>query len=1194
MNYDPNHLHWGRVALSFGWLSQEQATWCLHEATRRGLSMAELALQSRLLNEAQCQQIQHQLIGGQDAQQTVLGGAPAQPLPAPSPEAPTSVPEAGLQGSPARGPSSTGSGAQSRPEIGDQFDQYLITRLLGEGGMGAVYAAKQGEVEYALKVITTPNFSALARFEREAMAVAEVDSHPNIVKIHKYSRFQGIPYLVFDLIEGKSLDHYIHPGQPYGIEESVSIIQTVADALRFSHEKGVLHRDLKPANVLLRSDGTPFLTDFGLAKSKDSDSLTQSSDFLGTPHYMSPEQAGSENDKVGPRSDVWALGAILYELVTGFKPFPGGTVLQTVNAILFRDPIDPRKHNEKLSEDLETIILQCLNKDIEKRYESAAALAEDCRRLLSGEPIQGKRLSAYERTLGRLRRRYGRALVWGLYAVILGLVIILAGLAYFYLVVKPYRDAQQSLRDDYRALTAELPSSRGESALMAAEDALEVLDLLYLMGRIRPRDLRVDAVLAKQRGFEKEKARFLNAYSIEELPELLKGRGGKERLEQAAFVERLARLRAGKDLVGAQGAGSVSKSAKSRVERQFLAALGAMKNGLWEEGYEALDELGRLSKAKASRTKSDSQLFFTQFEELSVLLRGLLVVNGKVTSTRKKSDGRRQILETCLTKSSWSAAFSGIGVYFQLKRREDATKEGLFQRGLAKQDYQSKGLAQALTLCGAYSDYKSALMKSLGESLTKEQPAWDRVVAEQRTLMVARFRGDIIAETLKLSTLGSRKDRELYYQLLDLFYKTQSPELKKQYAFFNLADFKLFYTGYKNAFSVYSKLKEDPKTEAEAYDYWKDALDYARRCQSLDPKFKLPTQFSRDGITLIIQRGYLLARQQAKLKQFDMGRKTGLEEMSRFDWSLLYQLILAGSRAGVYSQFMGREVMEPLLEKGIFTEEIRKRPGDAYCHFWRGMVGPIISIASRETDDATKTESTYWRLVDQCIDDLNTALKSQTLHDGFRAVALTERLYLYQKKFKHAGALRKLGGYEAVQKDMDWAVTHHPAPEIPLYLVVKFRRDWPVTKHLKEMDRVQELIDKRWDLSQQSSAGRSTSYWLAQDRPPNNPRQPMTPLEKESLNQRLIRGRVNRLNVHGDHKEALRLIELGLKHRVRAELLCEKTLAYLGLGQISEARVTYSRLLSIHDKRRAIEHWGEDRMKKLRLAMAEHLNEKPK
>ncbi|MDF1665076.1 MAG: serine/threonine-protein kinase, partial [Planctomycetota bacterium] len=376
MDYDPRNIELGRKALAFGWLSNEQAKWCLDEATRQRRALVEVAHQANLLTEQQCGQLMQVFTGvaelSQDGQNTVLSGDLAVTV-TPGPRPSGSSESQTVQNPPKQMQSGSGAisstvGSQSRPSVGDIFDDYEITRLLGEGGMGAVFAAKQGHGEYALKVITCDDFSAIARFEREATAVAAVDNHPNVVKIHKYGSFNGMPYLVFDMIDGKSLDHDIQPGEPYGIEKSVSIVQTIAEALDYCHNKGVLHRDIKPANVLIRKDGKPFLTDFGLAKSEDSESLTQTSDFLGTPNYMAPEQAASENDKVGPCSDIWAVGAILYELVTGYKPFPGSTLMMIVNAILFRDPIDPRKHNETLSEDLETIILQCLNKDIEKRY----------------------------------------------------------------------------------------------------------------------------------------------------------------------------------------------------------------------------------------------------------------------------------------------------------------------------------------------------------------------------------------------------------------------------------------------------------------------------------------------------------------------------------------------------------------------------------------------------------------------------------------------------------------------------------------------------------------------------------------------------------------------------------------------------------------------------------------------------------
>lgn len=1198
MDYDPRNIGLGRIALAYGWLTSEQAKWCLDEATRQGRVFVEVGFQASLLNEQQCRQLMQQLNGSSpinhDGEKTVIPGDLAATI-APAQAAPGSSELRTVLNSPQsaeRAPrhiSSTAAGSNSRPSVGELFDNYKITRLLGEGGMGAVFAAKQGEVEYALKVITCSDFSAIARFEREATAVAAVDSHPNIVKIHKFSRFNGVPYLVFDMISGKSLDNYIQPGEPYGVSESVAIVETMADVLNFTHEKGILHRDVKPANVLIREDGTPFLTDFGLARSEDSESLTQTSDFLGTPHYMAPEQAASENDKVGPGSDIWALGAILYELVTGFKPFPGETILMIVNSILNRDPIDPRKHNGKLSEDLETIILQCLNKDIDKRYKTAGDLAEDCRCLLAGEPIRGKRLSAYERTLGRLRRRYGRYVVYGLFLIIFGLVCFGVHEINSWLSEKPQLARAQELRDTFSELTSDLPEERAESAVIAAEELLNQFNLIYLTGRTTPRSLNIDSIIQKRDLFRLDSRKFGASYGLRDLPEAVTSDSAISLLYQAEFIEKLARLREKKNITIKDLKSSVRrKCPEVQAERQFLVALSLLKKSSWLEADGAFQKLGRLSSRnlKGQSNNPTQSALFRRFRELANVARVLLLLNGYVEGKKAPGNETIRLLQKLLKGSTQADFMTGVYTYLKLRLAEIETLDVAFKKGQSKLEYSTAAQAKALSLSRVYTDYETRLRELIGEENVREKAAWDSVVSREKKSTYEAFRKTVLSKTLTLSKLGSAEDRKLYYRLLNLFYSTQVDEMKERYVYFDFVDFKLFHTGFKKAYAFYLALKKNPKREHEAYAYWMDSLHYAQKCQSLDKNFKLPEAFSRDGIALVIQQGYQRARQQAAMRKFDLSRKTGIEEMSRSDWALLYQLILAGSRAGVYSHFMGREVIERLNQQGIFRDEIRKAPEDPFCRFWRGMVGPILSNARRKTDDARKMGDTYSRMLSECITDLNWALKDDSLPESFRAVGIAERLDLHLKKFGDKGAQQKLGGMGKIAKEMEWAIERHPTPEVPLYLYVKFRKDWSVAKQLKELDRVEKFIEERWNLSIKSTAGRPMAYWLGKGRPADNPRLPMTTNEHDSLSHRLLRGKVNRLNVQGDHAMALKLINKGLLFRVRADLLCEKVHALLGLGQEESAKTVYAELLKMHGSREPIKQWGEDRLKSLREGMA--------
>ena len=229
------------------------------------------------------------------------------------------------------------------------------------------------------------------RFLREAELAANLD-HPNIVPIYEVSEFQGCPFFSMKLIEGQSLSRLIkqktREKSAYDPEAAARLTATLARAVHFAHERGFLHCDLKPSNILLERDGRPYVTDFGLAKRASEDSsLSVSGAILGTPSYMAPEQASGSRKSLSPATDVYGLGAILYELLTGSPPFRSETVMETVVEVLERDPLPPREIRPEIPRELETICLKCLEKDPRNRYPSAEALADELERHLQGEVI---------------------------------------------------------------------------------------------------------------------------------------------------------------------------------------------------------------------------------------------------------------------------------------------------------------------------------------------------------------------------------------------------------------------------------------------------------------------------------------------------------------------------------------------------------------------------------------------------------------------------------------------------------------------------------------------------------------------------------------------------------------------------------------------------------------------------------------
>ncbi len=265
--------------------------------------------------------------------------------------------------------------------------------------MGVVYQARQANLGriVALKMILSGVHAGegdLTRFRTEAEAIARLQ-HPNIVQIHEIGEHGGLPYFSLELCAGGSLEKKLS-GTPLPQKEAATLVETLTRAMHAAHEKGVIHRDLKPANVLLLADGTPKVTDFGLAKKLDEAGQTASGSVMGTPSYMAPEQAGGKSKEIGPACDTYALGAILYECLTGRPPFKGPTAMDTILQVVADEPVPVRQLQPQVAADVETICLKCLQKEAGRRYESADSLADDLRRFVEGRPILARPVGRIE------------------------------------------------------------------------------------------------------------------------------------------------------------------------------------------------------------------------------------------------------------------------------------------------------------------------------------------------------------------------------------------------------------------------------------------------------------------------------------------------------------------------------------------------------------------------------------------------------------------------------------------------------------------------------------------------------------------------------------------------------------------------------------------------------------------------------
>ncbi len=290
---------------------------------------------------------------------------------------------------------------------------YDVQALLGHGGMGVVYKAWDLRLKrpVAIKMLLVGAYARpeeRERFFREAEAAAGL-RHPNIVPVYDVGDHEGRPYFTMEFVEGGSLAQQLG-GNPLPVRRAATLVATLAGAVEVAHQGGIIHRDLKPANVLLTAEGTPKVSDFGLARRLEGGAaLTLSGSAVGTPSYMAPEQAQGKTRAIGPALDIYSLGAMLYELLTGQPPFRAETASEMVLLLISQDPVPPSRLNAKVPRDIETICMKCLEKDPSRRYATAGELAADLGRFLNGEPVKARPVGAMERSLRWVRRRPSQA-----------------------------------------------------------------------------------------------------------------------------------------------------------------------------------------------------------------------------------------------------------------------------------------------------------------------------------------------------------------------------------------------------------------------------------------------------------------------------------------------------------------------------------------------------------------------------------------------------------------------------------------------------------------------------------------------------------------------------------------------------------------------------------------------------------------
>jgi WD40 repeat protein/tRNA A-37 threonylcarbamoyl transferase component Bud32 len=370
------------------------------------------------------------------------------------------------------------------PAVGalpERIDDYEVLQEIGRGGMGVVLKARHTKLDrvVALKMIlggALARADDLQRFHTEAAAAAQLQ-HPGIVALYEVGTFHGQPYFSMEYVQGSSLGQMAAQG-PLPGHRAAAYLEKTARAVHYAHRRGILHRDLKPANVLVDEQDQPKITDFGLAKLLATESgQTRTGTVVGTPSYMSPEQASARKD-LGPASDVYSLGAILYELLTGQPPFRAENALATLNQVVEEEPPTPRSLNGGIDTDLETICLKCLAKEPARRYASAETLADDLRRYLDGEPIAARPLGRFERALVWCRRKPATAALLAVSAA--ALMALVCGVFAFAVMQRESATEERRLRAE-----AERQQAEAEAARRLAQERLGSMSWLYYLAEMR-------------------------------------------------------------------------------------------------------------------------------------------------------------------------------------------------------------------------------------------------------------------------------------------------------------------------------------------------------------------------------------------------------------------------------------------------------------------------------------------------------------------------------------------------------------------------------------------------------------------------------------------------------------------------------------------------------------------------------------
>jgi predicted Ser/Thr protein kinase len=508
--------------------------------------------------------------------------------------------------------------------VGRELGDFRLVREVGRGGMGIVFEARQKSLDRRVAVKVLPVFGALSltslvRFKREALTAARL-RHAGIVEVLAVGESDGSHWFAMEYVEGQGLAEWaagLRAREPERtVQRVVEVVAGVAEALEHAHRAGVVHRDVKPSNVLVRGDGVPVLTDFGLAREQGLPSVSQTGEFRGTPYYVAPEQARPGRRGVDARADVFSLGVTLYELLTGRRPFEGDTTERVLHGILVDEPADPRSLDPTLSSDLAAIVLKALEKAPEHRYATAAAFAADLRSFLAYRPVTARHRGRLTRVWRWARREPLRAAFWT--TLTAGLITV-AGLSTYVLgTSRATAVGQQAIalqRAEELMLDAALARSRQDDELVA--------DCLARALVLAPDDAQVRCETARYYLGRKTEVDARRALAVlDERPELAKVETGLLRV-RCSVLRRLGR--------DAEAEGiEASLGEPVTPYEHALASMAAMKE--WARGG---DEATRTARAAAERAVLLSErpcaMFYLQ-------LKAAAIAAGEGATERSASD----------------------------------------------------------------------------------------------------------------------------------------------------------------------------------------------------------------------------------------------------------------------------------------------------------------------------------------------------------------------------------------------------------------------------------------------------------------------------------------------------------------------------------------------------------------------------